>query len=187
MPEVRKGTPTQGEVLAYGQVACTWLGTLFAAWTAQGLVALSIGSTQAAFLADLRRRFPNRPFIPAPDNAPLLADLRALVDGRKPPHVLPVDWDVLSPFQAQVLREAVRIPPGQTVSYGELARRIGKPGAARAVGRALATNPVPLVLPCHRVVGAEGDLRGYGTGQGTETKAALLAWERALRDRRIPR
>ena len=69
------------------------------------------------------------------------------------------------------------IPYGNTLTYGELAVRLGKPRAARAVGRAEATNPIPLVLPCHRVVGWDGGLRGYGTGAGVQTKAWLLALE----------
>lgn len=173
--------------VTYGQVRDTWLGNLFAAWTDRGLVALSIGGTEAAFLADLGRKFPDSPLVPASGDAPMLADLRALVEGRKPAQDLPVDWRALSPFQARVLGAAARIPPGETATYGELARRLGKPRAARAVGRALATNPVPLVLPCHRVIGADGDLRGYGTGQGTQTKAALLAWERSAQNRPTPR
>jgi len=83
-----------------------------------------------------------------------------------------------SPFQARVWRELRRIPCGHTISYGELARRVGRPGAARAVGRANATNPVSIVVPCHRVIGANGNLTGYGGGM--ERKAALLRHEGAL-------
>jgi len=78
-------------------------------------------------------------------------------------------------FQRRVWRELVKIPYGQTWSYAELARRVGRPGAARAVGRANATNPVSVVIPCHRVVGSDGSLTGYGGGM--ERKRALLAHE----------
>ena len=81
-------------------------------------------------------------------------------------------------FQQLVWRELQRIPWGETVSYGELARRVGRPGAARAVGRANATNPISLVIPCHRVIGASGALTGYGGGM--DRKKALLELEGAL-------
>jgi methylated-DNA-[protein]-cysteine S-methyltransferase len=83
-----------------------------------------------------------------------------------------------STFQRKVWRELCRIPSGQTISYGELARRVGSPGAARAVGRANATNPVSIVVPCHRVIGTNGTLTGYGGGM--ERKEALLRHEGAL-------
>jgi methylated-DNA-[protein]-cysteine S-methyltransferase len=70
------------------------------------------------------------------------------------------------------------IPYGRTTTYGELARRLGSPGAARAIGRACATNPLPVLLPCHRVVGADGSLTGFGGG--LETKRRLLEHEGAL-------
>jgi len=80
-----------------------------------------------------------------------------------------------TPFQLAVWEELQRIPFGATCTYTELARRVGRPAAVRAVGRANATNPVSLVVPCHRVVGADGTLTGYGGGLGV--KRALLALE----------
>ena len=81
-----------------------------------------------------------------------------------------------TPFQRAVWRALLDIPFGRTESYGELARRLGRPGAARAVGRANGTNPISLVVPCHRVVGADGTLTGYGGG--LPIKRALLDFER---------
>lgn len=81
-------------------------------------------------------------------------------------------------FQKLVWSELVRIPCGTTVSYGHLAKRLGRPGAARAVGRANATNPIWLVVPCHRVIGSNGTLTGYAGG--VELKDKLLAWERRI-------
>jgi methylated-DNA-[protein]-cysteine S-methyltransferase len=81
-----------------------------------------------------------------------------------------------STFQHQVWAELRRIAYGETITYAELARRIGHPGAARAVGRANATNPIALVIPCHRVIGANGKLTGYA--YGTKLKEQLLNWER---------
>ncbi len=79
-------------------------------------------------------------------------------------------------FQKRVWAELVRIPYGKTISYAELARRVGRDGAARAVGRANATNPIAIVVPCHRVIGANGSLTGYA--YGTEMKRGLLDFER---------
>ena len=78
-------------------------------------------------------------------------------------------------FQQQVWRELLAIPYGDTISYGELAQRLGKPAAARAVGAANGANPIPLVIPCHRVIGSDGRLTGYGGG--LPIKEALLAHE----------
>jgi methylated-DNA-[protein]-cysteine S-methyltransferase len=79
-------------------------------------------------------------------------------------------------FQKRIWAELVRIPYGETVSYAELAKRVGNQGAARAVGRANATNPIAIVVPCHRVIGADGSLTGYA--YGVEMKRSLLDFER---------
>jgi methylated-DNA-[protein]-cysteine S-methyltransferase len=97
-------------------------------------------------------------------------------------HDLDLDADlgsVRSPFRRRVLETLRReVPWGETVTYGELAAMAGVPGAARAVGTAMATNPVPLVVPCHRVVASGGRIGGYGGGlHGVATKRALLARE----------
>jgi len=84
----------------------------------------------------------------------------------------------LPPFSAVVLKQLIRIPYGTTVTYGELASLAGRPRAARAVGRAMAINPLPLLIPCHRVVGAGGKMTGYSGGEGIATKEWLLEHER---------
>jgi methylated-DNA-[protein]-cysteine S-methyltransferase len=84
----------------------------------------------------------------------------------------------MSPFQVQALQLTLNIPYGQTSTYKEIALRLGKPLSARAVGRAEATNPIPLVIPCHRVLGSDGGLHGYGGPGGIKLKAWLLALER---------
>jgi methylated-DNA-[protein]-cysteine S-methyltransferase len=91
---------------------------------------------------------------------------------------LPFRWEGLSPFARRVLEELSRVPYGQMVSYGWLAARAGSPGAARAVGRVMAQNPFALLIPCHRVVGANGALVGFGPG--LDMKRYLLDCEGVL-------
>ncbi|MEV4945936.1 methylated-DNA--[protein]-cysteine S-methyltransferase [Streptomyces sp. NPDC053755] len=92
---------------------------------------------------------------------------------------VPLDWTLTSGFNRQVLRElADSVPYGTVVGYGDLAKRVGQPGAAQAVGAAMGSNPLPVVVPCHRVVESDGGLGGFGGG--LETKRRLLALEGVL-------
>jgi len=97
---------------------------------------------------------------------------------------LPVDLDALPPFYRRVLTELLRIPAGETLSYGELAARCGSPDGARAVGQAMAKNPWPLVYPCHRVLAAGGKIGGYGPG--VEMKRWLLELEEGVPSPPLP-
>ncbi|MDH3499119.1 MAG: methylated-DNA--[protein]-cysteine S-methyltransferase [Acidimicrobiia bacterium] len=89
---------------------------------------------------------------------------------------LPLDRRLFSPFQTKVLAATSAIPPGEVKSYGQIAALAGRPGGAQATGQALGANPIPVVVPCHRVVAADGSLRGYGGG--LERKQFLLDLER---------
>ena len=89
----------------------------------------------------------------------------------------PLDLADFTPFRKAVTEVVQAIPAGQTLTYGEVARRAGRPGAARAVGQVMARNPFPLLVPCHRVLGAKGQLGGFSAG-GPEVKARLLELER---------
>jgi methylated-DNA-[protein]-cysteine S-methyltransferase len=106
------------------------------------------------------------------------AELRDYLAGKAVGFSLPVNLDRLSPFAKKVSRELARTRCGEVISYAELARRIGNPKAARAVGRVMARNPFPLVVPCHRVIGSNGSLTGFGGG--LKLKARLLALERKI-------
>jgi methylated-DNA-[protein]-cysteine S-methyltransferase len=104
--------------------------------------------------------------------------IRGYLSGQLRAFSLPIDWTIYTPFQAAVLRETLRIPYGQTRSYGTVAASIGKPLASRAVGQAEKRNQIPLVIPCHRVIGSDGSMTGYGGKQNTDLKARLIAFEK---------
>jgi len=95
--------------------------------------------------------------------------------GERPDLDLPLDLDGRAIFSQRVLRACAAVPYGQTCTYGELAKRAGRPGAARAAGQVMARNPLPLFVPCHRIIGADGRLVGFGAG--LEMKRRLLAHE----------
>ena len=105
----------------------------------------------------------------------LLTELNEYLHGIRKKFSMKIDWEVLSGFQQEVLAYTSDIPYGQIHTYGEIAAALGKPGGARAVGKALGENPIPIVIPCHRVIGADGVLRGYQGG--IKAKAFLLNLE----------
>ena len=103
-------------------------------------------------------------------------ELDQYFDGKRRAFDLPIDLRV-QPFHADVLRELALVPYGETATYGALAAKVGRPQAARAVGTVMNRNPIPIVLPCHRIVGASGALTGYAGG--LDVKRKLLALEGA--------
>lgn len=92
----------------------------------------------------------------------------------------PIDWSGMTPFQVAVRKACLAIPYGKTITYKELARNAGFPKAIRAAGGANASNPLPLLIPCHRVIGSDGTMHGYGGPKGIETKTWLLELERRM-------
>jgi len=166
--------------LYIGETGGTPIGKLWLAVSELGLVAIECGLTQAEFEAYLVKRF-KRTVEVAPERVLSIAgQLNEYLSGRQQAFTLDIDWTVLRPFQQAVLQATYEIPYGETRTYKEIAEQIGRPRAARAVGRAEATNPMPLVLPCHRVIGVDGKLHGYGLGEGVKTKEWLLMMEGAL-------
>jgi len=168
----------RGAALAEGLVDVRYdvlespIGDLLAAQTDRGLTRISFHAD--AFEDTLARTYGVR-VLRAP-----LDDVRRELDeyfeGRRESFDLPLDLRV-APFHAQVLAELARVPYGRTTTYGTLAATVGRPRAARAVGTVMHNNPIPIVLPCHRVVGANGSLTGYGGG--LHVKKALLELEGA--------
>jgi O-6-methylguanine DNA methyltransferase len=151
------------------------LGPVFVAFTGRGVSLVDLAGDAARFEAAYRARL-GREVVPAEALPARLATAvdRALTAGRT--RRVPVDLSGLSEFQAAVLRRAAEIPPGEVRPYGWVAREIGRPGSDRAVGNALAANPVPLVVPCHRVVRADGRFGRYSLG-ADENKRRLLEAE----------
>lgn len=111
--------------------------------------------------------------------ASAVSELDAYFAGRRTTFEVLLDRSVVSGFRAVVLEELTTVPYGDVVSYGELARRVGRPGAARAVGTAMATNPWPIVVPCHRVVRTGGALGAYGGGEGAKRWLVDVEHDRA--------
>ena len=166
--------------LYIGELKETPIGSLWLAVSDLGLVAVEWGRTQAEFEAYLTKRF-KRTVEYAPGYVRQAAkQLKEYLSGRRRAFSLVIDWTVLRPFQQSALHATYEIPYGETRTYKEIAGQIGRPRAARAVGRAEATNPMPLVLPCHRVIGMDGKLHGYGMAEGLKTKAWLLKLEGAM-------
>jgi len=155
------------------------VGPVWAAVSAGGLVAVELGDDQGAIIRTVQRLGFDQISPDTGRTTGVLDQIAEYLAGNRISFDLQIDWSVLTPFQAQALRATFEIPYGETRTYGELALGLGKPRAARAVGRAEATNPMPLVIPCHRLIGADGKLHGYGTGNGLETKAWLLKLERS--------
>ncbi|WP_229924461.1 methylated-DNA--[protein]-cysteine S-methyltransferase [Streptomyces sulfonofaciens] len=162
----------------------TDIGPLLLAATGKGLVQVVFHASDAVrdkALGRLAARLGAEP-CEAP-GSPLLAEpvhqVKAYFAGRRRDFELPLDWSLITGFNRQVLHElASGVPYGTVVGYGDLARRVGQPGAAQAVGAAMGANPLPVVVPCHRVVESDGGIGGFGGG--LETKRKLLALEGVL-------
>lgn len=163
--------------VAYAQIDSP-VGRLVAAATPTGLVMLSYEDFRGgldAVLDELARRLSPR-IVEAPARLDeTRRELEEYFAGRRTRFEVPLDWALSSAFTRRILQATARIPFGTTATYGEMAAAAGNPRASRAAGRALGSNPIPIIVPCHRVVGTSGRLTGY-TG-GLERKIRLLAVE----------
>jgi AraC family transcriptional regulator of adaptative response/methylated-DNA-[protein]-cysteine methyltransferase len=156
-------------------VGRTDLGWVLVAGAGRGLQAILLGDSREALIDLLKNRFGKGEHREGdPEAVRWLRRVTEWIVSPRRDLDLPLDIRGTD-FQRRVWRELRRIPVGTTASYGEVARRIGKPGSARAVGRACASNPLVLAVPCHRVVRGDGDLGGFGCG--VERKRALLERE----------
>ncbi len=156
------------------------VGQLWIAVGEQGVVAIEWAQNAQQFCAYLEKRFRRPCFLDASKVAEVVRQLQEYFNSQRLAFDLPIDWSTMRPFQRQVLQATFAIPYGATRTYLDLARQLGRPRAARAVGRAEASNPIPIIIPCHRVIGSDGKLHGYGGGEGVKTKAFLLELEKAI-------
>jgi methylated-DNA-[protein]-cysteine S-methyltransferase len=164
--------------VAYYCAVTTPIGRVLVAATAAGLVRVSFRQSEATFAAELRRQLGVDVVRSPQRTAGIVHQLRSYFAGERRAFDVQVDLRQLTPFQRRVLAATARVPAGRVVSYGDIARRIGRPGGGRAVGQALTRNPVPIVIPCHRVVAAGGRIGGYAGGLTIKRK--LLRLEGAL-------
>jgi AraC family transcriptional regulator, regulatory protein of adaptative response / methylated-DNA-[protein]-cysteine methyltransferase len=171
---IRKGGA--GQRMQFGIVPSP-MGRLLVAYTEHGVCSVAIGDDDRALEADLRASFPKAEIRPAGGALhDWISAIVASLEGHGSASAVPMDVQGTA-FQVRVWNALQRIPRGTTLSYTEVARSIGQPTAVRAVARACATNPVALVVPCHRVIREDGSLGGYRWG--LERKESLLARERS--------
>ncbi|MBM3145263.1 MAG: methylated-DNA--[protein]-cysteine S-methyltransferase [Chloroflexi bacterium] len=160
-----------------GKTNPTPLGLVWVAVVGEGLLAVSMSDDKDAFIEDLENRHHAEIIFDEQRAKAYTRQIEEYLAGERESFDLPIDWSVMTPFQKKVLIATCEIRRGETRTYKEIAVRIGTPHASRAVGRAEATNPIPIVIPCHRVIGSDGKLHGYGGHGGLETKAWLLELE----------
>jgi AraC family transcriptional regulator of adaptative response/methylated-DNA-[protein]-cysteine methyltransferase len=167
-----------GETIRTAFADCPF-GRLLVGATDKGVCFIGFAEPDEALMGDLRRRFPQARIVS--DDASLADTVRAVVDFlAEPKQALDLPLDLRgTAFQQRVWRTLCEIPAGETRTYAQLAQMMGNPKAIRAVARSCATNPVSLAVPCHRVIGSDGNLTGYRWG--VPRKQALLEREKRAR------
>ena len=171
IPHDQTSTP-----IRYVIVPCA-LGRLLVAATERGVCAVSLADNDAELVDFLHGEFPEREMTYAADSLHEWAGaVMQLLEGKRPRRAVPIDVQATA-FQKRVWQELCRIPSGDTRSYREIATALGQPDAARAVARACATNPIAVIVPCHRVIRADGGISGYRWG--VNRKQAILDREKA--------
>ncbi|KZY21926.1 hypothetical protein A3725_17395 [Alcanivorax sp. HI0035] len=168
----------KGTAIRFAIAECS-LGSLLVAETSQGLCTISLGDEPEALLEEFQQRFSGAELLP-PDGAfdDKVAQVISLIEDPRQGLSLPLDIRGTA-FQQRVWQALRQIPPGTTLSYQELAEKIGQPSAARAVASACAANTLAVAIPCHRIVRRDGHLSGYRWG--VERKRVLLKRERVIR------
>lgn len=167
----------------------TPIGACAIAWGPSGILGVQLpGASELGALARLQKRYPfAEEAEPLPEIAHIIVRIAAFLDGvRDDFSDLPYDFGQVTEFEAAVYRETLAIPAGETSTYGAIAVKLGDLGHSRAVGQALGHNPWPIVIPCHRVTGADGKMGGFSAPGGRETKLKLLEIEGALAPESLP-
>lgn len=167
----------------------TPIGSCAIAWGPARLLGVQLpGAGELAALARLQKRYPfAEEAEPPPEIAAVIARIAAFLGGARDDFAdLPYDFAQVSQFEAAVYRAALAIPAGETATYGAIAAKLGDIAHSRAVGQALGRNPWPIVIPCHRITGAEGKMGGFSAPGGRATKLKLLELEGALAPESLP-
>ena len=160
----------------------TPIGACAIAWRGEAIVAVQLPEeTEQRARARMQRRLASMAEAPPPAFVQaIIARVRALLEGERDPLLdVPLDMEGVPPFNQRVYEIARAIPPGRTLTYGEVATQLGDPGSARAVGQALGHNPFAPIVPCHRILAAGGQGGGFSANGGVATKLRMLQIERA--------
>jgi methylated-DNA-[protein]-cysteine S-methyltransferase len=170
---------TEAQAFTLFETAIGWCGI---GWGPRGIVAVQLPEeSEAATRARLRRRIPDAPETDPPAQVQrAINQIVALLRG-EPEDLseITLDMEGIAAFNALVYVIARKIPTGETRTYGEIAREAGAPEKAREIGQALGRNPFPIIVPCHRVLGADGKAGGFSAPGGVDTKLRMLTIERA--------
>jgi len=163
------------EKIYYSSFESPWLKKVFVASTERGVCMVDFLTSEKAFLRNLKGQFPGGGIQDKQKNRGILLQLKKYLEGGLKRFKCKLDLRG-TPFQKKVWSALVKIPYGETRSYQDVARAIGHPKAFRAVGNANGSNPIPLIIPCHRVIETNGGLGGFG--HGLKVKKELLDFEK---------
>jgi len=163
--------------ICIGKTNLTPIGAIWVAVNVQGLVAVSLRDDRKVLSDELVSLYQANVESDEQRTEVYTRQIQDYLAGERESFNLSIDWSVMTPFQKKALKATIEIPRGETRTYGEIAAQVGNSKASRAVGRAEATNPIPIVIPCHRVISSDGKLHGYSGYGGLETKAWLLELE----------
>lgn len=170
----------EANVIYFDILEDTLIGSIAVAMKEVGVIAVNFDQTEETFTKRLANEFEGVIVRSVEKTEEVKRQLGSYFAGKRTGFNLPLSLEHLSEFQRKVLMATLEIRMGQVTTYGEIARRIGRSHAARAVGQALARNPIPILIPCHRVLAADGSLHGYSGAGGIVTKRRLLVHEGAL-------
>lgn len=169
--------------VCYSPLDTALLGRLWIAARDGGIFLLDFSESEKEFLENMHKILDNIPGVPQMhiDPTNLAIYLEALLDyfnqNNPIPRDLPIYIEFLTDFQREILELVQNIPYGAVTTYGDIAKQLEKENAARAVGQVLRRNPLPIIIPCHRIVSADGTIGGYGGILGSDRKIALLKHE----------
>jgi methylated-DNA-[protein]-cysteine S-methyltransferase len=170
----------EANVIYFDILEDTPVGSIAVAMKEAGVIAVNFDQTEESFTKRLANEFEGVIVRSKEKTEEVMRQLGSYFAGKRTGFNLPLSLEHLTDFQRKVLMATLEIRMGQVTTYGDIARRIGRSHAARAVGQALARNPIPILIPCHRVLAADGSLHGYSGAGGIVTKRRLLVHEGAL-------